>query len=298
MIVIEQTSNREDLFSEIQRLRRDNQQLLQRNQDLEIALSTISEHGDLIEEQLYQINLQLKAEVRERIKAQTALQRLLEVITRQKSDLEIIVQTIMEHGDIVDTQWEKKFEALRLHANLDGLTQVANRRCFDEYFRQQWRVMKRSRLPLSVIFCDIDYFKLYNDTYGHLEGDICLKKVATILKNSAKRPSDLVARYGGEEFVALLPDTNLEGAMEMAREMQSAIAQQAILHPESLSDSYITLSVGVASCMPTAAFSEKQLLMAADRNLYLAKQQGRNQIVTASELDSSAEDQDIFLVSS
>jgi diguanylate cyclase (GGDEF)-like protein len=287
MIVIDPTAHQNALLHELKHLRQANKQLQQRNQDLEIALSTISEHGDLIEAQLYQMNLQLKAEVRERVKAQTALQCLLEIITRQKSDLEIIVQTIMEHGDTLDTQWQQKFGELMLQADLDSLTQIANRRRFDEYFEQQWKQMARSHFPLSVILCDIDYFKLYNDTYGHLEGDTCLRKVAASLQQSVKRPSDLVARYGGEEFVALLPDTTLEGAVVVAQRMQSAIAQQLIPHERSLVHPYITVSVGIASSVPTLTISKKQLLTVADQYLYLAKQRGRNTIVTTSEVQQN-----------
>jgi diguanylate cyclase (GGDEF)-like protein len=161
-------------------------------------------------------------------------------------------------------------------ANLDGLTQVANRRRFDEYFEKEWQRLAREQAPLSLILCDIDYFKCYNDHYGHQTGDTCLKQVAQTIEQSVKRPADLVARYGGEEFVVILPNTPVEGAAHVAERFQSEIRQLEILHAQSEVSPFITLSMGISGQVPTHAVEPKSLIVAADRALYAAKAQGRN----------------------
>ena len=268
-----------DALTELEQLRQENQQLRQRCQDLEAALLTTSEHGDIIEAELYQTNMQLRAEAEERLKAELTLQTLVDLVTRQKKDLEIIVQTIMEHGDVVDTQWHRKFcEAMTL-ADLDGLTQIPNRRRFNEYLTQQWNRLQIEQLPLALVMADIDFFKPFNDTYGHPAGDICLKRVALSLSQSLRRSSDLVARYGGEEFAIVLPATDLDGAVRLAKRVKTAIANLGIAHSGSPIAQQVTLSLGVASLIPSEQSSPTQLIMAADQELYRAKQQGRNTIM-------------------
>jgi diguanylate cyclase (GGDEF)-like protein len=232
----------------------------------------------VIELELHEANQKLKAEVVERQRAQVTLQALIELISQQKQDLEVLVQTIMEHGDVLDTQWHQKLHEAILLATYDSLTQIANRRRFDDYLEQQWKQMARERSPLAILLCDIDHFKEYNDTYGHLAGDDCLKQVAQTLSSSLKRPSDLVARYGGEEFAVILPQTNLEGALKVAELMQMAIQQLQVPHTQSPVTSHITLSIGVASTTPLPQNPATTLLDMADNALYLAKQRGRNQI--------------------
>lgn len=263
------------------RLRQEIRQLQAEIQDLHIALSTTAEHGDLIEAQLYETNQQLQAEISVRQKAEAMLYTLLDVISREKSDLEIIVQTIMEHGDVVDAQWSKKLAEISLLAASDGLTQIPNRRHFDQHLTQQWRQMAREQKFLAILLCDIDYFKEYNDAYGHLGGDDCLKLVAQTLYHHARRPYDLVARYGGEEFAAILPGTDWEGAIEVAQRMKTAIAKLQIPHAASSISSYVTISIGVASMIPSPNLLPTHLLTIADRNLYLAKHEGRDRIVPA-----------------
>ena len=164
-------------------------------------------------------------------------------------------------------------------ANTDGLTKVANRRQFDESLTQEWLRLQRDNLPLSLILCDVDYFKLYNDTYGHQAGDDCLIQVAASIQNSVRRSSDLVARYGGEEFVVLLPNTSEEGAIVVARLIQSKIERLDIPHQSSKVNSSVTMSLGVSTLVPSAEVSKDLLVTLADEALYLAKQQGRNQFV-------------------
>lgn len=267
------------LLQELTHLQQQICQLQAEIQDLHIALSTTAEHGDLLEAQLYETNQQLEAEISVRQKAEAMLYTLIDVISREKSDLEIIVKTIMEHGDVLDAQWSKKLEEMSLLAVSDGLTQIPNRRQFDQHLTQNWRQMVRDQKSLAIVICDIDYFKQYNDAYGHLEGDDCLKLVAQTLYHKVRRPYDLVARYGGEEFAAILPDTDWAGAIEVARRMRAAITELRIPHAASSISPYVTISIGVASLIPNPNLLPTDLLTIADRNLYLAKQQGRDRIV-------------------
>lgn len=167
-------------------------------------------------------------------------------------------------------------QKLRLLASLDGLTQVANRRRFDEYLDQEWRRMKREKMPLSLIICDVDYFKLYNDNYGHQAGDDCLKKIAQTIRQALNRPGDLVARYGGEEFAIILPNTNPEGAVTVAENIRLEVQNLHILHSQSHISEFVTISLGVASMIPQAEKSPEELISLADQALYHAKNQQRN----------------------
>ncbi|NOQ36818.1 MAG: diguanylate cyclase [Methylococcaceae bacterium] len=176
------------------------------------------------------------------------------------------------------TELEKQNMALLRLSQMDGMTDIANRRYFDETILVELRRAQRNRQFLSVIMIDVDHFKIYNDTYGHLQGDDCLKIVATILKNQKKRAADLVARYGGEEFALLLPDTNLEGAIHLAENIRNAIEEEQIPHKNSLTANYVTISVGVFSCLPNINDTPETLLKQADILLYEAKKSGRNQV--------------------
>lgn len=174
---------------------------------------------------------------------------------------------------------QKANQYLQNIANLDGLTQIPNRRQFDEYLNQEWRRLSREKLPLSLILCDIDYFKDYNDYYGHLAGDTCLKEVAQTIERAVKRPADLVARYGGEEFAVIMPNTNAEGALRVAELIQLEIKQLQIPHSQSKVSAYITLSLGISSQVPTQESQANFLIDAADQVLYAAKKQGRDTYV-------------------
>jgi diguanylate cyclase (GGDEF)-like protein len=164
-------------------------------------------------------------------------------------------------------------------AYLDGLTQMANRRRFDQCLEQEWRRMKREQQPLSLILCDVDYFKQYNDLYGHQVGDECLRTVARVIHAATKRPADLAARYGGEEFAVILPNTTLQGAFRVAEEVQARIRQLKLPHQSSLVNPCVTLSFGVASIVPAETDAPDQLITSADRVLYQAKITGRDRIV-------------------
>ncbi len=266
-------------LTELSQLQQDIERLKQERQDLQIALATTAEHGDVIEAQLYEINLKLQAEVVERRRAEMTLKALLNMISQQRDDLSIILQTLQEHGDAVDSQWQQKVEETVLLATSDSLTQIANRRGFDEHLQRQWQQMWREQTPLAVILCDIDYFKQYNDTYGHLAGDRCLQQIAGALRAAISRPQDLVARYGGEEFAVILPQTQAAGVLKVAQRLQAAIAKLQLSHPDSTVSPCVTVSMGLAWTIPAEGRSPNSLIEQADQFLYLAKQRGRNQIV-------------------
>lgn len=183
-------------------------------------------------------------------------------------------------------QTEEQLQELNLElrklANLDGLTQVANRRRFDNYFLQEWRRSMREEQWLSLVLCDVDYFKAYNDHYGHLAGDDCLQRVAQTMNDHVQRPADLVARYGGEEFVVLLPNTHSKGAQQVALNLQSRIQSLRLPHAQSKVKPYVTMSLGVASVIPRANLLPEDLISAADQALYQAKHQGRDRVVVNS----------------
>lgn len=188
-------------------------------------------------------------------------------------------------GQIMVARQEKEALAraqqqLKELANNDGLTGIPNRRRFDEYLQQEWRRAARDEVALALIMIDIDFFKPYNDRYGHLAGDECLKTFATILKNCLRRPADMAARYGGEEFVCLLPDITLQGALTIAECFHEMLKGAAIEHQDSAISDRVTISTGIAMAYPTPESDPTRLIDMADKNLYRAKEEGRNRIVT------------------
>ncbi len=163
-------------------------------------------------------------------------------------------------------------------ANSDGLTTVGNRRRFEEFLAEEWNRAIRYKSEISLILIDIDHFKLFNDTYGHQAGDECLKEVAKALQNSVHRPTDLAARFGGEEFALILGGTDAEGAFIIAEQAMANLEKLKILHRTSLTDNYLTVSVGIATTFVHIGMSETEIIKAADKALYQAKENGRNRI--------------------
>lgn len=161
----------------------------------------------------------------------------------------------------------------------DGLTGIANRRYFDTYLVTEVRRAAREHQPLSLILSDVDYFKAFNDYYGHRAGDTCLRQVAGALCSAGRRPADLAARYGGEEFALVLPGTVLDGAVDVARTVDGVVASLAIRHARSEVSQNLTLSQGVVSIIPEKETSPEELIERADQALYQAKQQGRDRYV-------------------
>jgi diguanylate cyclase (GGDEF)-like protein len=162
-------------------------------------------------------------------------------------------------------------------ATLDSLTQIPNRRRFDEHLDAMWRQMVREERWISIVIGDVDFFKAYNDTYGHPTGDQCLQKIASALSQCCHRPLDLVARYGGEEFSIILPQTDLKGALSLTDRMKVAIETLQIPHSESLVDDFVSMSFGAAAAKPSANMWNGLLLEATDEALYKAKAAGRKQ---------------------
>ncbi|MEM9924876.1 MAG: PleD family two-component system response regulator [Cyanobacteria bacterium P01_D01_bin.50] len=176
-------------------------------------------------------------------------------------------------------QLEAANQALQQLANMDGLTGLANRRRFDQYLNNQWIDLAGKGNPLSLILCDIDFFKRFNDKYGHPAGDLCLQKVGAVLSSAAQKNQDLVARYGGEEFAVIMPKTHAPGAVHVAALMQSGVRELQVEHSESGVSNYVTLSLGVATTIPDFESSPSDLILAADKALYQAKEEGRNRII-------------------
>lgn len=173
---------------------------------------------------------------------------------------------------------ESAYDDLKHQAIFDALTGIPNRRCFTERLFQELHRSKRDRLPLALILCDIDFFKNFNDTYGHQEGDECLKKIAAAIDKSMRRPADFCARYGGEEFVLVLPNTTKDGAKHVAEELRDRVESLQIIHGASATRSVVTLSLGVAFVEEDDHISDQELISRADLALYQAKHQGRNRV--------------------
>ena len=176
------------------------------------------------------------------------------------------------------TELQRANQDLKLLANLDSLTKLSNRRGFDDYIEKEWDRMKRIKAPLSLIMCDVDFFKHYNDRYLHPNGDKCLVKVAMSMRSTVRRSGDLVARYGGEEFAIVLPNTDALGAVSVGENVRSAIKGLQITHEASAVCPYVTISVGVSTIIPNSENDFHALINAADRALYQAKSQGRDRV--------------------
>ncbi|BBL69839.1 GGDEF domain-containing protein [Methylogaea oryzae] len=190
----------------------------------------------------------------------------------------------------VDREQELHRIALELegHSYQDGLTGLANRRAFDRQFELELRRAVREEQPLAVALADVDYFKAYNDHYGHVAGDDCLRRVAEILSHATRRPLDMAARYGGEEFVFLLPNTDRNGASSIGSTLCREVLAARIPHMASGAAPYITVSVGIVSLVPPRGAGAETFLMLADQALYRAKQGGRNQVCVAGAEESLA----------
>lgn len=244
----------------------------------------------------YDINdYKLKVELtRQRLltSAIAALRSYRDIITIEQQKLELtqtveLLQTaqaqLKAYSYNLEIEVSKRTAALQkanqeLHhlALLDGLTQLANRRRLDEYLQHQWSILSQLQQPLSLILTDIDEFKKYNDHYGHLAGDDCLKQVAQTISGVLKRTPDLVARYGGEEFAVVLPFTSIEGATQVAQDISTALDQLRLSHAASSVGDRITVSMGVSCMVPQPELSLETLIATADAALYQAKHEGRN----------------------
>jgi diguanylate cyclase (GGDEF)-like protein len=187
----------------------------------------------------------------------------------------IVTARIRNHLEL-----KRSRDSLKILAAIDGLTGIANRRRFDEVLAKEWLRAKRNQSPLSLLLMDIDFFKAFNDHYGHLAGDDCLRRLAPGLLKATRRPADLVARYGGEEFALLMPDTDADGCIYIANLVQENLKLINIPHAFSNAADHVTLSIGAATMIPKDEQTPFDLIKSADELLYLAKHNGRNQIRT------------------
>jgi diguanylate cyclase (GGDEF)-like protein len=260
------------LVSPVTELSQASQQIAQGNFNYSIQPSRIQELSTLassftqMSQELYQSRQQLENYSRSLEQTISDRTQALQQEICQRQAAEAALQNVNQ-------------ELQRL-AYLDGLTQIANRRQFDDRLAIEWRTMKREQAPLSLILCDVDYFKQFNDAYGHQFGDDCLRQIAAAIANAACRPADLPARYGGEEFAILLPNTPLEGAVEVAKVIQTYIQYLEIPHRKSEVSLFVTMSFGVTSLIPTEETRSDELLIGADKALYQAKIEGRDRITT------------------
>ncbi|MDF1614125.1 diguanylate cyclase domain-containing protein [Desulfurivibrio dismutans] len=202
----------------------------------------------------------------------------VELCARVKSALRL--KREMDRRRDLTEALEEANRRLQRMALVDGLTGIANRRNFDDFLDREWRRCQRDGQPIALCLFDIDYFKLYNDFYGHLSGDEVLKQVATALQQVASRPGDLVARFGGEEFIYVLSGADQEGAQLVVQRAITKIKELAILHPQSPVSEYITVSCGISAVRPHPGLYPNLLLDCADKALYEAKEIRNNQVVT------------------
>jgi len=209
-----------------------------------------------------------------KVRVSSALKLKVEMDRRKARERELMDMTL---------RLEEANRELRRLSARDGLTGLANRRAGDDFLTREWLRAARERKEFSVIMVDIDCFKAYNDSHGHLEGDDCLKKVASALQRGLHRPADLLVRYGGEEFMALLPDTGQEGALIVAIAMKEEVAALQLLHGSSTVSPRVTVSIGIASVTPGEDMPVEHLIDEADRALYRAKLEGRNRICVSVE---------------
>lgn len=211
----------------------------------------------------------------------TWIRDVVHVVRNDKGDVEALVGFMFDISERKKTEEElfrlqKEFEELSFK---DGLTGVANRRMFDQIFEREWANARRTQQPLSVIMLDIDYFKEYNDHYGHIAGDDCLKHVGQVLKAAAVRPRDFIGRFGGEEFILVLPETSANAAKKVADRCRNLIFDEQIPHKKSHVNEVLTISLGVGTITPHQNDEPIEFIEEVDRRLYQAKQNGRNCIV-------------------
>jgi len=199
---------------------------------------------------------------------------LTESMTLQFKNIQMVDSLSQSNQQLQNAN--EKLETLTLE---DELTQLHNRRYFEIQLKAEWKRESRDKKTLSLMIIDIDYFKLYNDTYGHAEGDACLKSVAQILQSSIHRSTDIIARIGGEEFVVMLPRIDVDGTLILAKKMQQQLSVANLIHATSPINDNVTVSIGVASITPDKNTSALGLFKAADKALYKAKTKGRNQVI-------------------
>jgi diguanylate cyclase (GGDEF)-like protein len=228
---------------------------------------------------LFKLNASAKEIARGEWDQAIALERADEIGELSRA-LASMARQLRESFTTLEQRVEERTQELQRLAQIDPLTQLANRRHFDSHLEQEWKRLARDGKPLTLLLCDVDYFKPYNDTYGHQEGDRCLREIANILTMTVKRPADLVARYGGEEFALILPDTNQKGGIYLAEKLHLAMRELQMPHTGS-PFGLVTVSCGIATVIPELGRDPQELFVDADQALYAAKAQGRDRYAVA-----------------
>ncbi|MDJ0598023.1 MAG: diguanylate cyclase [Crocosphaera sp.] len=267
------------------RISQASKQLAQGNLEQQLKPSFIVEI-DTLAQSFNMMSAQLKASFdslhESEVSLEEANQKLEQKVAEKTASLELKnhnLQETLKTLEKTQLELEKANKKLKKLAGIDALTQVANRRQFNQLLEEKWQHCRREQLPLSLILGDVDFFKSYNDLYGHPAGDRCLFEIAQAMVHAVKRSTDLVARYGGEEFVIILPNTNLQGSVEVATLIQTQVKKLKIIHQDSQVSSFVTMSLGVATVVPQQKLSPKMLIKAADEALYQAKEEGRDRII-------------------
>lgn len=201
-------------------------------------------------------------------------------------DLSRDINALVQHVQVQQQQLQAQAAEMQALSFQDGLTGLANRRRFDQALADNWALMQRAQMPLALVMFDVDYFKNYNDHYGHQRGDEVLRQLGELLRQVTERQSDLAARYGGEEFAILLPETNEAGAWRIAMRLQNDLHNAAIQHEHSAIGPLLTISIGICALIPSAQTTKRDLIRQADAALYSSKAAGRNTITLASQLPS------------
>ena len=276
-----QSTSLSKLMIEVEALRQELEVLRREKADLEILLETTTVHADLVESQLQESNLQLQKQILERrcaeakLKAsERQLQSLLETVMQANQDLKIILETTTAHGDFI----EEYTHNLSIR---DPLTGLFNRRYQERALERHLNYAKNHQQPLSIIMADLDYFKNFNDKWGHHAGDIILQEMSQFILNNI-RPFDIACRYGGEELMLILPGTSLETAQKLAEDLRLGVQKLSLENLHHFLER-ITISLGIAS-FPDHGTTSIEVTQAADSALYHAKFKGRNCVVTANEL--------------
>uniref|UniRef100_B8HNV1 Response regulator receiver modulated diguanylate cyclase n=1 Tax=Cyanothece sp. (strain PCC 7425 / ATCC 29141) TaxID=395961 RepID=B8HNV1_CYAP4 len=249
-------------------------------QDLPIIfMSSLSDTVDKVKGlQLGGVDYITKPFQQEEVLARIRVHLKLKKLTRALEEKNLKLQQEIQERVAAQTALKQANEELKKLVAIDGLTGISNRRRFDQYFQQEWSRLAREELSLGLILADLDYFKPYNDSHGHLMGDDCLRTIAQTIGRVLKRPGDLVSRYGGEEFAIVLPNTSADGTFKVAEAIRQQVQSLNLPHNQS-PHGIVTLSLGVAALTPIVGFSPDYLIAIADRALYLAKARGRNQVV-------------------
>jgi len=253
--------------------------------DMENTLLTTVEHGDAIETELLNTNDALQREIRARVVAERRLSTVLDAIERENTDLELLIKTITEHSDDIDVQWLERYSEVQSLSLTDPLTGLDNRRKFETDLNDEWTRAARSNQSIALLMLDVDFFKGYNDHYGHPAGDEALKLIASLLAAVCNRQGDWAARIGGEEFAVILSCADGDGAMVVAEKIRDDIFSKNIEHIKSPLGR-LSISIGVSVFKPSQETDVADLIAEADRFLYVAKNGGRNCCCQASHTSS------------